>query len=398
MVNKFKVITLCGSTRFKDAFLRVQKQLTLEGNIVISVGMFGHSGDEEVWKPGIKDMLDRMHLSKIDMSDEIFVINVDGYIGESTSREIAYAHAHGKKVNYLEQPSSNQSNNDIKMEAMTYWFLTCDTNRYDIDTLFKENGYCLWNQRRNFKVGDVVYIYESKPISKVVYKTIVEEINVIRDTPENSEGFYKRDYNKDFAVKLRFEAINNGNRLQLSELKESFGFSNMSMLRIPQITRKEIIEFFEDVFAGKVEDLPAPPTLEDLYQPLESGSILEHIKHKMEFFKIRDTHLAKQVGVGGSAIGRVRKGEAIKSEYILRILDVLGFGFTDGSILYNAPDITEIIQQRIISSGIRTTELAALSDASPSVISHLKNDGDTPKLEILEKLINHYGYKVVLKK
>jgi DNA-binding Xre family transcriptional regulator len=108
--------------------------------------------------------------------------------------------------------------------------------------------------------------------------------------------------------------------------------------------------------------------------------------------------LAKQVGIGGSAIGRVRKGEAIKSEYILRILDVLGFGFTDGSILYNAPEITEIIQQRIISSGIRTTELAAISDASPSVISHLKNDGDTPKLEILEKLINHFGYKVVLKK
>ena len=104
MVNEFKVITLCGSTRFKEAFLRVQKQLTLEGNIVISVGMFGHSGDEEVWKPGIKDMLDRMHLSIIDMADEIFVINVDGYIGESTSREIAYALAHGKTVKYLERP------------------------------------------------------------------------------------------------------------------------------------------------------------------------------------------------------------------------------------------------------------------------------------------------------
>jgi hypothetical protein len=104
MVNEFKVITLCGSTRFKNEFLEAQKRLTLEGNIVISVGMFGHSGDEEVWKPGIKDMLDRMHLSKIDMADEIFVINVDGYIGESTSREIAYALAHGKIVKYLERP------------------------------------------------------------------------------------------------------------------------------------------------------------------------------------------------------------------------------------------------------------------------------------------------------
>ena len=103
MVNEFKVITLCGSTRFKEAFLRVQKQLTLEGNIVISVGMFGHSGDEEAWKPGVKDMLDRMHLSKIDMADEVYVINVDDYIGESTKREIAYALAHGKTVKYLER-------------------------------------------------------------------------------------------------------------------------------------------------------------------------------------------------------------------------------------------------------------------------------------------------------
>lgn len=49
MVGKYKVITLCGSTRFKDAFMEAQKRLTLAGNIVISVGLFGHSGDDEVW-------------------------------------------------------------------------------------------------------------------------------------------------------------------------------------------------------------------------------------------------------------------------------------------------------------------------------------------------------------
>jgi hypothetical protein len=102
MISNYKIITLCGSTRFKEQFYEMQKKLTLEGNIVISVGMFGHSGDEEVWKPGIKEMLDDMHLRKIDMADEIFVINVGGYIGESTTREIAYATAHGKKVNYYE--------------------------------------------------------------------------------------------------------------------------------------------------------------------------------------------------------------------------------------------------------------------------------------------------------
>ena len=59
MIGKYKVITLCGSTRFKEQFLEQQKRLTLEGNIVISVGLFGHSGDEEVWKPGTKEMLDK---------------------------------------------------------------------------------------------------------------------------------------------------------------------------------------------------------------------------------------------------------------------------------------------------------------------------------------------------
>ena len=101
--KRMKVITLCGSTRFKEQFLEQQKRLTLEGNVVISVGLFGHSGDEEVWKPGMKEMLDKMHFQKIDMADEIFVINVGGYIGESTKREIAYAESKGKVVNYLDE-------------------------------------------------------------------------------------------------------------------------------------------------------------------------------------------------------------------------------------------------------------------------------------------------------
>ena len=109
MVGKYKVITLCGSTRFKDAFMEAQNRLTLEGNIVISVGLFGHSGDDEVWDgmdegtlSKTKEMLDDMHKRKIDMADEIFVINAGGYIGESTRSEIEYAKAMGKPVKYLE--------------------------------------------------------------------------------------------------------------------------------------------------------------------------------------------------------------------------------------------------------------------------------------------------------
>ena len=98
MVGRYKVITLCGSTRFKDEFIETQKRLSLQGNIVISVGLFGHSGDKEVWQDGVKEMLDDMHKRKIDMADSIYVINVGGYIGSSTRSEIEYAIAHGKTV------------------------------------------------------------------------------------------------------------------------------------------------------------------------------------------------------------------------------------------------------------------------------------------------------------
>ena len=106
MVGKYKVVTLGGSTRFKDTFMEIQKRLTLQGYIVISVGLFGHAGDEEVWTEGIKEMLDDMHKRKIDMADEIFVINVGGYIGSSTRSEIEYARKTGKPVRYLEEPQT----------------------------------------------------------------------------------------------------------------------------------------------------------------------------------------------------------------------------------------------------------------------------------------------------
>ena len=103
MIAQYPVITLCGSTRFKDAFLEAQKRLTLAGNIVISVGLFGHSGDDEVWTEGTKEMLDDMHKRKIDLADGIYVINVGGYIGQSTRSEIEYARSQGKTVEFLEE-------------------------------------------------------------------------------------------------------------------------------------------------------------------------------------------------------------------------------------------------------------------------------------------------------
>lgn len=105
MISQYKVITLCGSTKFKNEFFQEQKRLTLEGNIVISVGLFGHADEEfgSLITDEIKVMLDDMHKRKIDMAEEIFVINKNGYIGSSTKSEIEYAKSKGKIIKYLEE-------------------------------------------------------------------------------------------------------------------------------------------------------------------------------------------------------------------------------------------------------------------------------------------------------
>lgn len=106
MTKKYPIITLCGSSKFKEEFYEVQKKLTLEGNIVFSLGFYSQA-ESNFWEgldeneiTEIKDMLSDMHHAKIDLSDSIFVINVDGYIGDSTIEEIEYAKRKGKMVRY----------------------------------------------------------------------------------------------------------------------------------------------------------------------------------------------------------------------------------------------------------------------------------------------------------
>lgn len=103
MVDKYEVVTLCGSTKFKNDFIKAQEFLTLTGCIVISVGLFGHADNKYQTEitSDIKNMLDDMHKRKIDMADSIFVINRDDYIGESTRSEITYARITGKKIKYM---------------------------------------------------------------------------------------------------------------------------------------------------------------------------------------------------------------------------------------------------------------------------------------------------------
>ena len=100
-MHEYKIITLCGSIKFKDEFMRVQEEFTLDGNIVLTPNFFNNIKKEEIDEK-TKKMLDEMHKQKIDMSVEIYIINVGGYIGESTKSEIKYAKERGKRISYLE--------------------------------------------------------------------------------------------------------------------------------------------------------------------------------------------------------------------------------------------------------------------------------------------------------
>jgi hypothetical protein len=96
------IVCLCGSTRLRTAFEEANRRETLSGHIVLSVGVFGRCDPEPI-SPEVKTQLDALHLTKIDMAEDIVVINVNGYIGESTRREIRYARQRGKKIRYFEE-------------------------------------------------------------------------------------------------------------------------------------------------------------------------------------------------------------------------------------------------------------------------------------------------------
>jgi hypothetical protein len=110
------IVCLCGSTRFKEAFDEANYQLTMKGKIVLSVGFFMHAsgnrhGNSIGCTPAEKIALDELHKSKIDLADEILVLNVNGYIGESTRSEINYAKMKGKRIYFLEKISDKELHN-----------------------------------------------------------------------------------------------------------------------------------------------------------------------------------------------------------------------------------------------------------------------------------------------
>lgn len=98
-----RIVCLCGSTRFADAFRQANLEQTVAGHIVLSIGCDMKTLGEVASKAD----LDELHKRKIDLADEILVLNVGGYIGESTRSEIEYALQNGKPVRWLEDPSDD---------------------------------------------------------------------------------------------------------------------------------------------------------------------------------------------------------------------------------------------------------------------------------------------------
>ena len=101
MSERAKVITMCGSLKFKDKFIEQAEKLELEGNCVLSV-IYPNNDDKDHFTEEQANLLAKMHRQKIDMSDSIFVVNVNGYIGNSTKAEIEYAKKQNKEILYLE--------------------------------------------------------------------------------------------------------------------------------------------------------------------------------------------------------------------------------------------------------------------------------------------------------
>lgn len=101
--NRPTIVCLCGSTRFSEAFRKANLVETLEGKIVLSIGCDFKSDDALGLPEDAKAMLDELHKRKIDLADEVLILNVGGYIGSSTMSELEYAREHNKRIRYLEQ-------------------------------------------------------------------------------------------------------------------------------------------------------------------------------------------------------------------------------------------------------------------------------------------------------
>lgn len=98
------IVCLCGSTRFKDAYFEANFNETQAGKIVLTVGWYSHTDQRHDLPPDAKVKADLLHFRKIELADEVLILNVGGYIGESTKNELEYARKLCKTIRFLEEP------------------------------------------------------------------------------------------------------------------------------------------------------------------------------------------------------------------------------------------------------------------------------------------------------
>lgn len=206
MVDGFEVVTLCGSSKFKKEFIEVAERLTLEGKIVISLGLFGHADNKfgDIITDEVKEMLDNAHMAKIKMSDSIYVINVDGYIGESTGNEIEYAKSLGKKI-YYHKPiiyryrgwchSLSELNNVVHNKLFDVYhgdvFIVRDGGRGVRD----ENGELIRDMQFYMYDGNLNrWVHVDLTDSTIISPTNTDEFNIgVNGTTQPIETGYKTD-------------------------------------------------------------------------------------------------------------------------------------------------------------------------------------------------------------
>jgi len=161
--NRPTIVCLCGSTRFMDAFQKANLDETLKGNIVLSIGCNTKSDTDLIALGELteekKKFLDELHKRKIDLADEVLILNVEGYIGDSTKSELEYAVKHNKKIRYLEKEKENKNMSKLIFSLRNSWIDGQKKKEEEIiqDVVMKENNWPSISNPKNYWFKDKQY-------------------------------------------------------------------------------------------------------------------------------------------------------------------------------------------------------------------------------------------------
>ena len=137
---------------------------------------------------------------------------------------------------------------------MKKWILAANALKYDHKTAFKENGYVDWYQTRNFEIGDIVYIYCTKPISKIQYKTVVSKVNQTREDITDDSKYWQTevDLTRNRFFRLSEPVFIDSTELSIEVLnKHGLRYAPQS----PCIANEELASYIETIFGGKTNGI-----------------------------------------------------------------------------------------------------------------------------------------------